>query len=237
MKTVLITGAARRGGAAIARRVHRRGYDVVLHCRQTSLAEAEALQAELNAVRADSAIVWPVELTGDIPAPPRLDSMIGLVASASAYVQSSLDDIGTRLEADMQTHVNGHLALIAHCRAALTRNKGAIVAITDITVERTSAHHLTYQIAKGALATAVRALAVELAPAVRVNSVAPGALDWPHGRDTPQEVKDRAIRSTPLGRIGTFEELAAAVDFLLFDATFTTGSTINVDGGRSHFLE
>jgi pteridine reductase len=237
MKTVLITGAARRGGAAIARRVHRRGYDVVLHCRASSLPEAEALGAELNAIRAGSATVWPVELSGAIPAPPRLDSIIGLVACASAYQKSSLDDIATRLDADMQSHVNGHLALIAQCRDALTRNHGAIVAITDVTVERATGHYLTYQIAKGALATAVRALAVELAPAVRVNAVAPGALEWPVDRDTPQEIKDRTVRSTPLGRTGTFEELAAAVDFLLFDATFTTGSTINVDGGRSHFLE
>lgn len=237
MKTVLITGAARRGGAAIARRVHRRGYDVVLHCRQTSLADAEALQAELNAVRAGSATVWVVELTGDIPVPPQVESLVGLVASASSYIPSSLDQLAERLDADLQTHVHGHLALIARCRDALIRNRGAIVAITDISVERTTGHFLTYQIAKGALATAVRALAVELAPAVRVNAVAPGAMEWPHDRVTPQEVKDKTINSTPLKRIGTFEELAAAVDFLLFDATFTTGSTIHVDGGRSHYLE
>lgn len=237
MKTVLITGAARRGGAAIARRVHRRGYDVVLHCRQSSLADAEALQAELNAVRAGSATAWVVELTGDIPVPPLVDTLVGVVASASAYIPSSLDDVAERLDADMQTHVHGHLALIAHCRDALARNQGAIVAITDISVERTTRHFLTYQVAKGALATAVRALAADLAPAVRVNSVAPGAMEWPHDRVTPQEVKDHTINSTPLKRIGTFEELAAAVDFLLFDATFTTGSTIYVDGGRSHYLE
>jgi pteridine reductase len=237
MKTVLITGAARRGGAAIARRVHQRGYHVVLHCRASSQAEAQALMAELNGLRADSASVWVAELEGGIGAPPRLDQMVGLVASASTYVESSLAQLGERLGRDMQSHLDGHLALVAHCKAALTANGGAIVAITDIAVERATRGYVTYQIAKGALATAVRVLAAELAPHVRVNAVAPGALPWPQDRVTPEEQKQRTLRATPLGRTGTFEELALAVEFLLFDATFTTGSTLNVDGGRSNFME
>ena len=237
MNSVLITGAARRGGAAIARRVHQRGHHLVLHCRASSLADAQALMDELNGLRAGSASVWVAELCGEIAAPPGAERMIGLVACASRYVDSGLDDVDAELEADLQAHLNGHLALVRHCRAGLTAHGGAIVAITDIAVERATAGYFSYQIAKGALAAAVRALAIELAPAVRVNAVAPGPLEWPLGHEVPAARKAQILRTTPLGRIGSFDELARAVDFLLFDATFTTGSTLQVDGGRSHFLE
>jgi pteridine reductase len=237
MKTVLITGAAKRGGAAIARRVHARGYDVILHCRSTSLAAASAISSELNACRHESALVWQAPLDGDIPMPPHVDSLVGLVANASSYVDSNIDTFEGQLDADMLSHVIGHLRLINRCKDALTANCGAIVAITDIHVERATKGYLTYQISKGALASAVRALAVDLAPYVRVNAVAPGPLEWPCVRETSEDRKSHILQTTPLGRTGTFDELAKAVEFLLFDATFTTGSTLNVDGGRSAYLE
>lgn len=237
MHSVLVTGAARRGGAAIARRIHARGYNLVLHCRDSSVADARALRDELNALRTDSAQVWPAELNGAIGVPPQVERLIGLVACASTYADSTLENFGPQLEIDMQSHVVGHLALIEQCRVALTANRGAIVAITDVHVERPTKGHLTYLVAKGALAAAVRALAVDLAPAIRVNAVAPGPLEWPIVLDIPAEHKAQILRSTPLGRTGTFDELARAVEFLLFDATFTTGSTLNVDGGRSAYLE
>lgn len=239
MQTILITGAARRGGAAIARRLHQRGYRIILHCR-SSLSDAHALALELNALRTGSTMVWQADLNHAIAAPPHVASIVGLVASASSYLHSSLDDFTASLEADMAAHLTGHLALIKHCKAALAANHGAIVAITDIHVERATKNYLTYQIAKGALATAVRALAIELAPQIRINAIAPGSLEWP-ADDAPScippERQSQILRTTPLSRTGTFEELAAAVDFLLFDATFTTGATLNVDGGRSVFLE
>lgn len=237
MKTVLITGAAKRGGAAIAKRIHARGYSVILHCRPSSLSDAEILRSELVAKRDGSAIVWSQELNIAIPFPPLLDSIVGIVANASSYFSSDLNSFDERFDEDIQSHVTGHLQLIRLCKNSLIRNKGAVVAITDIHVERASKDYLTYQIAKGALASAVRALAVELAPHVRVNAVAPGSLEWPASEMISQERRSQIIKSIPLGRTGTFDELAAAVDFLLFDATFTTGSTLNVDGGRSSFLD
>ncbi len=237
--TVLITGAAKRGGAAIAKRLHQRGYRIIVHC-HASLSAAHALAIELNTLRTDSAIVWQAELNQTIAVPPYVDSIVGLVASASSYRHSDLDEFATSLDADIGSHLTGHLALIQHCKTALTANQGAIVAITDIHVERPAKAYLTYHIAKGALATAVRALAIELAPHIRVNAVAPGSLEWP-ADDAPAciplERQAQILRTTPLGRIGTFEELATAVEFLLCDATFTTGATLNVDGGRSIFLE
>ncbi len=237
MKTVLITGAARRGGAAIARRIHARGYRVVLHCRDSSLAEAEQLQQELLAVRPDSALVWSAELNQAIGVPPHYGDITGIVASASSYVDSSLDDFDQRFDIDLQTHLLGHLQLIRHCKQSLISHQGAIVAITDIHVQRASRGFLDYQIAKGALAAAMRALAVELSPHVRVNAVAPGSFEWPSANNIPEARQQQIINSTPLRRIGRFDELAAAVEFLLLDATYTTGATLNVDGGRSAFLE
>jgi pteridine reductase len=237
MKTILITGAAKRGGAAIARCIHERGYHVILHCRPSSLADAEVLQKELIAKREGSAVIWSQALNKDISVPPLLESIVGIVANASSYLSSDLDSFEARIDEDIQSHVTGHLQLIRLCKNSLIRNKGAVVAITDIHVERASKNYLTYQIAKGALASAVRALAVELAPHVRVNAVAPGSLEWPTSKVISKERQSQILQSIPLARTGTFEELAAAVDFLLFDATFTTGTTLNVDGGRSSFLE
>jgi len=208
-----------------------------LHCRSTSLTDAEYLSNELNSFRTGSAIVWLAELGVDMPTPPYVSSIFGLVACASTYAESDLDSFEAKLDTDMLSHVTGHLAVIKDCKAALIANRGAIVAITDIHVERAAKGYLTYQIAKGALAAAVRALAAELAPHVRVNAVAPGPLEWPLADNTTEERKAEILRTTPLARIGTFEELATAVDFLLFDATFTTGSTLCVDGGRSAYLE
>jgi pteridine reductase len=137
----------------------------------------------------------------------------------------------------MDTHLHGHLALIGHCAQALRKNTGAIVAITDIAVDRPEKGYVSYLAAKGALAAAMRALSIELAPDVRVNTVAPGALEWPENAPFSDERKSRIIAGTPLARTGTFFELAAAVEFLLFDATFTTGVTLPVDGGRMNYLE
>ena len=106
----------------------------------------------------------------------------------------------------------------------------------DIRINRPKKGNLTYQISKGALDTAVRSLAIELAPEVRVNSVSPGPLEWPTNPPYTQERKDQILNATPLFRVGKFDELASAVCFLLFDATFTTGATIPVDGGRSIYL-
>lgn len=237
MKTVLITGAARRGGAAISRRIHARGFRVILHCRRTSLIEAQQLANELNLVRDDSARVWSHELNDSIPAPPDLGSIFGIVASASSYVDSNLDNFTDLIDADMQTHVMGHLRLIQHCKDALVHNGGSVVAITDIHVQRASRGYLSYQIAKGALASAMRALAIELAPHVRVNAVAPGPFEWPSSNSISDHHQAQILQSTPMGRIGRFDELASAVEFLLLDATYTTGATLNVDGGRSSFLE
>lgn len=237
MKTILITGAAKRGGAAIARRVHSRGHNIILHCRESSLSEANGLCQEFNSLRSESAVTWAQPLSADMPPPPFMDSITGIVANASAYAPSTLEYFPQRMEEDLQSHLFGHLQLFRLCKDSLIKNKGSIVAITDIHVNRSAKGYLTYQIAKGALETAVRALAIELAPHVRVNAVAPGSLEWPTENVISEERKSKILQSIPLERLGTFDELAKAAEFLLFDATYTTGATLSVDGGRSSFLE
>lgn len=237
-RTVIITGAARRGGATIARRIHGRGYRVILHCRASSFAAALELAADLNEYRPESAIVWPADLSGKIDPPPFADDVCGIVASASEYMPATLQEAAAgRLDRDLATHLQGHFALIAYCEAALRRDRGAIVAITDIATERAQKGFVSYLTAKGALEAAMKALAAELAPDVRVNCVAPGPLEWPENGQISDERKAKIIASTPLARTGTYHELATAVEFLLFDATFTTGVTLPVDGGRLNFLE
>jgi pteridine reductase len=235
---IIITGAARRGGAAIAKRIHANGYNVILHCRESSRDEAQVLCSTLCNSRAESAEIWAEDLRGNFQAPPFSDKVVGIVANASIYECSSIDNYETQLENDLDTHLVGHLKLISYCRNSLIKNCGAIVAIGDIAVNRPSKGYLGYQIAKGALLSAVKSLAVELAPHVRVNAVLPGTLEWPcNDIGLTEERKKAIVSSTLLGRTGTFDELASAVNFLLFEATFSTGHFLTLDGGRSIYLE
>jgi len=236
-KNILVTGGSKRGGAAISRAIHRRGFDVLIHCRESSEGAAQILTNELNAIRPNSAKFWSQDLTlKNLALPQETKNTVGIVANASEYIKSDLNNFSERLDLDIQTHLTSHLRLIQLLKQSLIENNGAVVAVLDIRINRPKKGNLTYQISKGALDTAVRALAVELAPAVRVNSVSPGPLEWPTNPPYTQERKDQILNATPLGRVGAFEELAAAVCFLLFDATFTTGATIPVDGGRSIYL-
>ena len=236
-KNIIVTGGSKRGGAAISRAIHRRGFDVLIHCRESSEGAAQILTNELNAIRPNSAKFWSQDLTlKDLTLPQEASNTVGIVANASEYIKSDLNNFTERLDLDIQTHLTSHLRLIQLLKQTLIENNGSIVAVLDIRINRPKKGNLTYQISKGALDTAVRALAVELAPVVRVNSVSPGPLEWPTNPPYTQERKDQILNATPLGRVGAFAELATAVCFLLFDATFTTGATIPVDGGRSIYL-
>lgn len=236
LDTVLITGSAKRGGATIARVVHDRGYRVIVHSRKRSAVEASALMEALNAKRANSASLWIEDLSEQMTTLPDFTDLVGVVANASHYRNSDLSSPGAYMLEDLRAHLLGHLEIIRHCKDALIKRQGAIVAICDIHTERPNKNYLSYNISKGALHMAVKTLAAELAPHVRVNAVSPGALEWPTNH--PIEVTRQAeiLASIPLERVGTFDELAKAVCFLLFDATYTTGATLTVDGGRSSFL-
>ena len=241
---VLITGAARRIGAAIARALHREGAHVALHCNR-SRVEAERLAAELNAQRAGSCAVVQGNLL-DVAALSRIvdeaaaafGRLDALVNNASSFYATPFGAIGEREWDDLiGANLRAPLFLAQAAAPRLREARGAIVNLVDIHADRPLANFLVYSVAKSGLAGLTRALALELGPEVRVNGVAPGAILWPDGGehfDAPE--RERIIERTPLERIGTPEDVASAVKYLLFDAPFVTGQMLAVDGGRSIVL-
>jgi pteridine reductase len=237
---VLITGAARRIGAAIARGLHASGANVVLHCHR-SRAEAESLAAELNATRGGSCAVVQGDLleVADLPriveeAARAFGRLDGLVNNASSFYPTPFGQIGEREWNELiGTNLRAPLFLSQAAAPHLARAKGSIVNLVDIHAERPLEDFLVYSVAKSGLAGLTRALALELGPSVRVNGVAPGAILWPDGGEHfDRSERSRITRQTPLGRIGTPEDVAGAVKYFLFDAPFVTGQILAVDGGR-----
>lgn len=235
----LVTGAARRLGAVIARRLHAEGYDLALHCRD-SLAEAGALASELEASRPDSVLVLQAELA-DVDRLPdlvartveRFGRLDGLVNNASAFAPTLLEGTSpTYWDTLMAVNARAPFFLALAAAPHLREARGAVVNLSDIHARAPRAGLAAYVASKGALEAATRALAVELGPRVRVNAVAPGAILWPEEGADPA-LRERLLAATPLGRTGTPEEIAGAVLWLLRDATYTTGSVLAVDGGRS----
>jgi pteridine reductase len=238
----LVTGAARRIGAAIARRLHADGYDLALHYRDSAEA-MRALAAELESARAGSVLVLQADLAEFDRLPELVAGTVGrygrldaLVNNASAFFPTPFGAT-TPQQWDALFAVNARApyflaqAAAPHLRAA----RGAIVNLADIHGERPLRDHAVYGMGKAALIHMTRALALELAPQVRVNAVAPGAILWPEpGNDGGKDAAAQAalLGRTPLGRIGTTAEIAEAVRWLLRDAGYTTGQLIRVDGGR-----
>ena len=234
----LVTGAARRLGAAIARRLHAAGHDVALHYRG-SAAEAHALAAELDAARPGSVLALQAELSEFDRLPELVARTVGRFGRLDALVNNASEFAPAAFGGIHPAHWDAMLAVNAkapfflaqaaapHLRAA----RGAIVNISDVYARIPRADLAAYATSKGALEAATRALAVALAPEVRVNAVAPGAILWPEGGADP-ELQARLLAMTPLGRTGTPGDIAGAVLWLLRDATWTTGSVLSVDGGR-----
>ena len=241
-RTALVTGAARRIGAAIARRLHASGANVLLHYRG-SAAEVSSLEAELNAVRAKSAS----KVKADLLAPIAPRALIGaaidsfgrldvLVNNASAFYPTAVGSIEAgHWEELTGSNLRAPLFLAQEAAPQLKKNGGAIVNLSDIHAERPLQGYLVYSVAKAGLVALTRALALELAPEVRVNAVAPGAIAWPEdGQFEPAE-RARIVAGTPLARLGSPAEIARAVHFLA-TAPFVTGQILAVDGGRSLYL-
>ena len=237
---VLITGAARRIGAAIARSLHASGARVILHCNR-SREEAERVAGELERSRPRSTAIVQCDLveTASLSrvveeAARAFGRLDGLVNNASSFYATPFGDIGTREWDDlMGTNLRAPLFLAQAAAPWLKKSRGAIVNIVDIHAERPLKDFVVYSIAKSGLAGLTRSLALELGPEVRVNGVAPGAILWPDDeRQFPAAERERITARTPLGRIGSPEDVAGAVKYLLFDAPFVTGQVVAVDGGR-----
>lgn len=235
----LVTGAARRIGARIAQRLHAAGYDVALHHRASD-AEIAAVVAGLEAARPRSTAVLAAELADDgAPAHlvgetiARFGRLDALVNNASAFFPTPLGETTpAQWDALFAPNARAPFFLAQAAAPALRAAHGAIVNLADIHGERPLRGHAVYGMAKAALLMLTRALALELAPDVRVNAVAPGAVLWPE-QGKPEHEKAALLAATPLRRAGDPDDVAEAVRWLLQDATYTTGQVIRVDGGRS----
>lgn len=240
-KVVLITGGAKRVGAAICRLLHARGANLMIHYR-SSAGEARALQAELNLQRPGSAAIIQGDLhnlhklaalvQGTVQRFGRLDA---LVNNASTYYPTEIGGISEKQWDDLiGINMKAPLFLSQAAAVELGKHQGCIVNITDMHVERPKKGYVVYSAAKAGLVTLTRSLAHELGPEVRVNAVAPGPVLWPEDNPQFDEVyRHRVISQTLLKRVGEPDDVAKAVGFLIADAPFITGQVIAVDGGRS----
>ena len=251
-KVILVTGAAKRLGAAIARTLHATGARMAIHCNR-SIAEANHLAAELNGLREDSARVFQCAL-GDEAVAARLIADVvgafgkldGLVNNASTFYATPVGTItGAQWDDVISSNLKAPLFLSQAAAAHLSSTHGAIVNIVDIHADRPLKNFVVYNIAKSGLAGLTRSLALELGPQVRVNGVAPGAILWPedgkhdgkhsgkpNGKPFNLSEQQRIVEQTPLKRVGSPEDVAGAVKYLLLDAPFVTGQILAVDGGR-----
>jgi pteridine reductase len=215
---------------------------VLLHYRD-SQAEAAKLAAELNALRAKSAATVKAELLAPI-APRALVTTARqefgrldiLVNNASSFFAVDIGAIeSSHWEELMGSNLRAPLFICQEAVPELAANAGSIVNIIDIHADRPLKGYAVYTIAKAGLAALTRSLALELAPRVRVNGVAPGAIAWPDDGQFAEAERARILATTPLGRTGSPEDIAQAVHYLAC-APYVTGQILAVDGGRSIFI-
>jgi pteridine reductase len=238
-KTALITGGARRVGAATARALHTAGASVILHYR-SSADEAAALARSLNDTRPGSATALGCDLL-DIAAVKELAHAAAevfggldiLVNNASSFYPTPLGEIGEAQWNDLiGTNLKAPLFLAQAAAPALRERAGLIVNLADIHGMRPLRRHTVYCIAKAGLIMLTKSLARELGPRVRVNAIAPGPVMWPEAGIDPA-LREEIIARTALKRTGSAEDVARAVLFFASAAPFVTGQILAVDGGRS----
>ena len=235
----LVTGGARRLGAAITRCLHQAGMDVLIHYCHAEAAARE-LETELNLAVPGSAALIQQDLRHDdggsklIAAAsmlkPKLDAVIhnASIFQASVpgeYQEQQWFDLG-------RLHLHSSVALALNAAPRLRAVAGCMVFITDIYARHPRASHSLYCASKAGMDMLVRCMAQQLAPEIRVNAVAPGAILWAE-QDNNEQDRESITRSIPLGRVGEPRHIAAAVRFLVQQASYMTGATITVDGGRS----
>ena len=237
-KCVLITGAGKRLGAAIARAAHLEGANVVIHYR-SSRTQADALCNELNTLRTKSAVAIQADLL-DTQSHPRLiqqtltafDRLDVLVNNASTFYPTPMGTVTeTQWQDLMGSNLKAPLFLAQAATPALRATQGLILNLVDIHALRPLLKHPVYSIAKAGLLMLTQSLARELGPDIRVNGISPGPVMWPAAID--QALKDEIISKTALKRSGTPDDVVRSALFFMKDAPFVTGQILAVDGGRS----
>ena len=238
-KTILITGAAKRIGREIALSFFNKGWDIVIHY-NSSKNDAQVLADEMNAQRDDSAIIAQANLDNADEIIKLADQTLSknnridaLVNNASTFYPTPMGDFS---EDDwnslMGSNLKAPLFLMQSFSKELKKNKGFIINITDINVDKALINHSIYLAAKSGLQTLTQALAKELAPDIRVNAIAPGVILEPPNTEWTTEQKNNIINSVPLGRMGSEKDIADAAIFLS-EAEYVTGQILNIDGGKS----
>ncbi len=254
MPVALITGGALRIGKQIAKALHRRGINVVIHYNHSN-RPADKLTAELNELRAKSAIAEQADLAIEgceqdlisqtIRQFGRLDF---LVNNASAFYPTPFFSDNYNFEPLLQINLRSPIKLAKAAQPHLSRTSGAILNLIDIYARAGLCQHSAYVASKSGLLQATRQLAVEMAPEVRVNGISPGAILWPdtapknsnkddpHAQAVELSKQQSIIENTALMRIGAPQDISATAEFLLLDASYITGQTIAVDGGRQLYI-
>ncbi|MBR9784142.1 MAG: pteridine reductase [Gammaproteobacteria bacterium] len=234
----LITGAAKRIGAAMAMKLHNEGYRVIIHYGHSE-NDAQSLAARLNQKRSNSAFCLQADLCDTHAVSALGEEAVNvwgrldvLVNNASSFYPTPVGDI---TEEDwtslVGSNVKGPLFLSQALAPALKKSKGCIVNMVDMHIDRPLPKHSVYLLAKSGLASLTQSLAIDLAPNIRVNGIGPGAILWPE-REMEDAEKDTLLSSIPLGELGTPDDIANALCFLI-SAPYITGQIIFVDGGRS----
>lgn len=236
-RVVLVTGAARRVGRAIALRLARAGCDLAVHYRRSATEAAETVAAcRAHGVAAEA---FGADLA-DPDAPEQLVRVVLarfgrldiLINSASVFERMSLDEFDLDAwDHTLRVNLTAPAALTHAARDALRRAGGRVINICDVATARPWPDHLAYMASKGGLDTLTKALARALAPEVNVVGIAPGTVAWPDAYD--QETRDRLAERIPLKRAGEPEDVASAVHYVLSEGDYLTGSILAVDGGRS----
>lgn len=236
----LVTGAARRIGAAICRTLHAEGWNLIIHC-NTSQAQAETLADALNQERPQSAQVIQADLNKMVDiqflaaaAPAAWGRLDALVNNASSFFPTPVADATEEQWDDLLgSNLKAPFFLSQALYPELRQQHGCIINISDIFAVRPMPRHTIYSIAKAGNAMMTKSLALEMAPQVRVNGVAPGAILWPENAIGEEVISRDKLQQIPLGKLGGVQAISDTIKFLLTESPYITGQIITVDGGRS----
>ena len=238
-QTILITGAAKRVGKEMALSFFKKGWNIIIHY-NSSIEDAQSLADEMNAQRKNSAYIIQANLDNAedvlklaetaLSLSGRID---GLINNASTFYPTPMGSFSEEhWEALMGSNLKAPLFLTQFLCETLRKNKGFIINITDINVNKALTNHSIYLAAKSGLQTITQSLAKELAPDIRVNAIAPGAILEPPNVTWTKEQKDKIIKLIPMSRMGNEKDIADAAIYLS-EAEYVTGQILNVDGGKS----
>jgi len=238
-RVVLVTGAGRRVGRAIALRLAEAGCRVAVHY-HTSGREAEDTATKCRALGGDAA-TFAADLADPAAAAALVPSVLArfsrldvLVNNAAIFESMTVDRFDLAAwERTLWTNVTAPMVLVHAARDALRKARGRVINLLDAATGRAWPDHVAYVVSKGALETLTHVLARALAPEVNVVGIAPGVAAWPEHYDAA--TRERLTARIPLGRAGTPEDIAAAVHFVLREGDYITGAVLPVDGGR-HLL-